>query len=288
VGIYIDNTSFCSASVLSEHYLLTAAHCVANTADGYGNVTVRRANSPGTSHGVYTGRAQFLTHRDYERGAALDPEDDIALVRLRDGGVNLSLTGRARIYIDYVSPIWTRSDPQSFTFAGWGLTDPNGNAQCTSGSGVLRVGNGAQLRPAGRDQKDMTAPEGTTHTCPGDSGSPWLFPRAGDFLAFAVTSGWEFNLGGNVGKATSIFPKFDWLYEASKQSGCNNVECFEEFLDCKLRGQLDDLNFYECFESKRITGSPPSPNTACPQGQHCCQPGDGQCARCIPDDQHCP
>jgi hypothetical protein len=289
VSIHVDGRSFCSASVLSEHYLLTAAHCVENVLGGYGDVVIRRASSEGETEIVYAGRAQFLTHPDYDILWPIDAEDDIALIRLLGRGINLSLTGRARIYIDYVNPIWTLPDPQSFTFAGWGLSDPSGNAECTSDTaGVLRIGSATGLERASRDQKDLTAPQGTTHLCPGDSGSPWLFARADDFLAFAVSTGWTFRVGGNLDKATSILPKFQWIYAASRQGGCNDVECFVDFLSCAPGGNLDDLSFHQCFERRHVTGVPPDPGTACPPGQHCCEPGINQCERCIPRNLHCP
>jgi hypothetical protein len=287
----IDASSSCSASVLSEHYLLTAAHCAGKTVDlGYKDLTVMRATSAGTRASVYTGRVQFLIHPDYDHAALLDPENDIALVRLRSGAINLSLTGQARIYIDYVSPIWTKSEPQSFTFAGWGLTDLSSNSMCASGtSGILRIGNATGLRPASRDQKDMVAPEGKTHVCPGDSGSPWLFSRAGNYLAFAVTSGhWIELFTGTVDKATSIFPKWGWIYEASREpAGCDNVNCYDKFLDCKLGGALDDLPFHQCIERTRVSGPAPNPRTACPSGQHCCKPSTDKCNKCIPNNVLC-
>lgn len=280
----------CSASVLSEHYLLTAAHCVADVAAGYGDIVVRRADTPGTGQRVYNGRAQFLTHRDYNRGAGLDTENDIALLRLRDPGINLSLTGRAKIYIDYINPIWTRPESQVFTIAGWGLTDPRGDGVCTP-SGVLpvlRIGTGFLLQPASRDEKQMATAVGFMKPCPGDSGTPWLFARASDFLAFAVHNGWYFQVGGNRHGATTILPKVEWIYAASKQSGCNNVECFEEFLSCAAGGNLGGLNFSQCFERRVVTGVPPDRSTVCPSGKHCCEPGVNECAVCIPNNRQCP
>jgi hypothetical protein len=279
----------CSASVLSEHVLLTAAHCLDGVA---GSVTVKRASGPGTTQTVYIGPARYLTHPNYEAGVPLDPEDDIALVRLRGGAVNLSLTGRAKLYADS-DPPWTRPDPQQMSLAGWGLVGPAGSLFCTSNNSVLMLADaGNVLRPAGAGQKDMTAPLGPVHICPGDSGSPWLFSRAGDFAAFAVTSGVLFDFAGPglVNKATTILPKMAWIYNATVAdgSGCNQVECFEDYLLCRPVGTLGDLGYNECFEGRRVTGTPPDPSSACPVGQHCCEPGTDRCLRCVGQQQQCP
>jgi hypothetical protein len=275
----------CSASVLSEHYLLTAAHCVDHAM--FDDISVFRANAANSSQRVYTGKAMFTAHPDYERGDPMDAEDDIALVFLRAGAIDLSLTGRAKMYIDYENPIWTSA--QSFTFAGWGLTDPTGGAECTSGEGVLRIGTGAQLQPAARDAKEMNAPRGAMHTCDGDSGSPWLFARAGDYIAFAVTTGWVWEpFVANKGKATTIFPKRTWIYEASVQGGCTSSVCYDDVLSCGVRGTLGELAYEECFERRVMTGEPPPLSMSCPQGRHCCEPGDNQCDLCIPVGRLCP
>lgn len=108
----------------------------------------------------------------------MNPEDDIALVLLKNGAINLSLTGRANLYSDS-NPLWTLPVPQRMTFAGWGMTGAAGSLFCSGTGGSLRLANpGNVLRPARADQKDMTTPLGPIHICPGDSGSPWLFSRS--------------------------------------------------------------------------------------------------------------
>lgn len=283
----------CSASVLSEHFLLTAAHCANDSNQfGYKRVKISRANSSGQPESIYEGGAHFLVHRDYERGIPFDPEDDMALLRLRDGAIDLSLTGRAKLYIDYENPIWTRPEPRPFTFAGWGLTNTASHSDCAIWSGALRIANATGLRAASLYQKVMTSQQGTTHACPGDSGSPWLFSRSGDFFAFAVHSGHQLDESLRwVDRGTAIFPKLAWIYDASREPGCTQNECWEEYLSCQSMGRVDDIGFQQCFEIKRVTGKPPDPSTACPDGKHCCEPGDPglhRCKRCIPNKNQCP
>jgi hypothetical protein len=286
VGVTFDD-GFCSASVLSEHVLLTAAHCVTGLG---GNITVQRASGLGLSQTIYTGQASFVKHPNYEAGILLDPEDDFALVLLKQGAINLSLTGRAKLYSDG-NPLWTLPVPQGMTFAGWGMTGAAGAVFCSGTGGFLMLANpGTVLRPAGAGQKDMTAPLGPIHICPGDSGSPWLFSRGGDFAVFAVTSGMWFDFTGPIMKASTILPKLGWIFTATRASGggCNRVECFEEYLNCRPAGTLVDLSYHQCFEVRTVTGPPPPPGSACPVGQRCCEPGTDRCMRCISNQQQCP
>jgi hypothetical protein len=286
VGVTFDS-GFCTASVLSEHALLTAAHCVTGLG---GNITVQRASGLGATQTIYSGQAQYLRHPSYESGALLDPEDDVALVLLKQGAINLSLTGRAKLYSDS-NPLWTLPVPQGMTFAGWGMTGTAGSLFCSGTGGSLMLANpGAVLRPAAAGQKDMTTPLGAIHICPGDSGSPWLFSRGGDFAAFAVTSGVGFDFTGLLNKATTILPKLGWIFDATRAGGggCNSVECFEEYLNCRPSGTLVDISYHQCFEVRRVTGTPPPPSSACPVGQRCCDPGINRCNRCISIQQQCP
>src|SRR5262249_16020084 len=141
-------------------------------ADPSRNIFVSRASSPGGSSNVYAGKAAFLVHSDYP-STSLDAYNDFALIVLKDRAIDLSLTGRANIYIAQFQPIWT--SPQMFTFAGWGTSTTAGEIWCDENTPpVFRTGPG-RLATAARDANEVRALWGATHICPGDSGSPWLF-----------------------------------------------------------------------------------------------------------------
>ncbi|WP_437571658.1 trypsin-like serine protease [Sorangium sp. So ce542] len=259
----------CTASVLTAHWLLTAAHCVDSLSTGaLTTVSVSTRNSAGSVVNVYTGNARTYQHTFYDSGITPDVDNDIAIVRLTGAtGVNLSVTGTARLF-GYTSP-WTSTSTsdREFSIIGYGLSGP----ACAGSDTTKRIATGFVMDKEGFDVRKIMSPYASKHTCDGDSGAPWLLTRNGVRSILGVHSGRYYDVSSRVMKqqAALLPPKRTWMYETSKNTGL--------MLDC---GAV-------CTE--RVYDPEPPPGPACPSGFHCCEGGGGTtCNQCLPNSVACP
>jgi hypothetical protein len=287
VELQFSSNARCSGMVLSEHYLLTAAHCVTDQPNPSYPLQVAWADAPGGRQALYYGLAYFYAHNQYHAHAfPPDTENDIALIMLGSGaGIDLSQTGRAKLW-GYSQPWMSASDAdRQFSQVGWGLGDPSGGDNCVDGTnGVKRYGTGLILNRTDPYPLVAQAPTVSTHPCQGDSGSPWLFERDGQLIAFAVWTDWwpDLLVAGNFQEGPFITPKVQWMFDTTHLTALQLV--------CGLAGYAGGEGYLECVESQPPPPPPPRAGTACPSGQHCCNPNpDGpDCLQCLPRGVSCP
>ena len=231
VGIEFAAGNRCTGSILSEHWILTAGHCIerarnAASATDHDRLIIRQQES-GELSVVYDGAAELILHPDYKSlGHLSHRRHDIGLIALFDEA--LDATQRARL-----SSISLAFDTIYFKDAdlfavGFGRTpDPN-TGRCSEERGPKKRYDGLVLRsfdgPLFGDVLSIRLDGRTDALCPGDSGAPFMFESEDVPHAFAVFSGSTRDKATFHG--TLIGPKIGWLESSSSHTSAP-LECIE-------------------------------------------------------------
>jgi alpha-tubulin suppressor-like RCC1 family protein/V8-like Glu-specific endopeptidase len=265
VRIFIDDgvgdDVTCTASILSRHWILTAAHCLQSQAQGS---SIRVRTGINGEIGLYSGPGYFTQHPDYDHWA-YDNEDDVGLIRLVNGGLN-GITEQMSLYDG------TISESDDVIVLGYGRgTDPGQSEYCSDGQAGTKREQDFNLN--GADHEQLIFDQGTTKICPGDSGGPWLMPSDSHTYVAAVTS--LVNTLNNNAESSRMSAKRSWIQQVVGTSS-TPAKCGQFF-------QLDETNvdFFGCYESAQGV----RPNAISAGRTHACAVlYDGR-ARCWGDNQ---
>lgn len=225
----------CTGIVLSQHYILTAGHCLESNREV--DLTVRSGTQGEVT--LYRGRANVGVHPSYR-------EDDghwmydAGLILLQGGG--MSTVPEVRFYAGTDAP-WTQPDGL-FQGVGYGRGSEPGDAQnCSDYArfGARRRGNFRFLgrgKVVGGVWRAFDAQSSVRSLCPGDSGGPLVLNRGGRPYVFGITSRSYLRAGAPV---TGILtePNFPDIELGSRQAG--------RPLSCPIRNE-GGLSFRVCSE----------------------------------------
>ncbi len=260
VEIRVDATSgggfagFCTGSVISSHYILTAAHCFGRS--GNRNIDIRTGANAENSR--YLGNANVEIHPNYVDGAVWTDNVpwDIAVVRLLGDGMDAPFRRfgaafpRVRIYAGPETP-WTARGGL-FSVSGYGGgTGPGGAVDCPDqgpgdGAHTKRGGSFAFSGSGIHDGTTWFGVDGYASIrslCHGDSGAGWRLPRNGEDFLFAIWSGGNFEHDKPM-SATMVQPKMAWIEARTADTLGLPLVCT---LVRDHRGEVE-VDYYDCHE----------------------------------------
>jgi Trypsin len=231
----------CTGVALTQHWILTSAHCLEGRAKSTDEVQVDLGK--GTTPLYPSGTGSYYNHPDHDDilGVGGDWGDDIGLVRLYGQGIFPEL--RAKIYYgkEVEDPSRWKEGAKIFFTAGYGYgSDLGDGVDCPDDSNSLGTKRLGRFKLTGNTDDDgilggghpiaveaRSAGFGGEHKlCRGDSGSPWAFSVGGDpngeKFVFGLSGGswlrsWPFH-GGNFW-ANLLTAKMKWVVETAAAKG---------------------------------------------------------------------
>ena len=234
VRVVFSQEHACTATVLSEHWLLTAGHCLAMARDEQIEVSHEVF---GERRVVFQGAAQLIIHPNYEPMGHLSHRwYDVGLVGLRDGILDAGDRARLSGVIGSFTA-WSSEEEPLYTIGYGHSPDPN-TGLCSGELGSKKRYDGLFLHgllgPPFAPAYGVELQGRRDALCDGDSGAPFLFDVEGIPHVFAVFSGENFNQTLFYGTLNG--PKIDWFKTATTSSHAP--------LDCRDLGN----DSWECFE----------------------------------------
>lgn len=225
VSLFIYDSGLCSATILSPHWILTAAHCLEGVPNG---ATIDIADGNGGT--IYSGTANFHTHPHYGGTSVWgtsDTDDDVGLVQIPGDG--LVPPDTAAFYTDHLD----KGDVVAVI--GFGYGSPVGSSSdCDDGFyGPKRI---AFYPLTTVETEKLEIDYGNQEICPGDSGGPWHEWLAGRHMVVGLSANRRWY---NDADAVRVRPKIDWFEEASA--------AVREPLTCPTYVH-EGYQYRECFE----------------------------------------
>jgi hypothetical protein len=220
----------CTGSTLTNHWILTAAHCLKNEVKHFGTyadnrLKIRYVSPSGVYKTAYKGAASLYPHPSYSPSwTGSDTGHDVGLIKLYGGG--MSPAQNMRIYYDARNPYLK----QTFKVSSFGLGNSTGG--CPVHMGYKRTASfklvpswASLFVPLTPSVVYWKAKSAGQQSCGGDSGAGWYVVRGGAQLAFAVHSAaskhdaCECATPSSKIYAANIMSKLKWIKDTAAKKG---------------------------------------------------------------------
>lgn len=207
----IKGGAFCSGSLISDQWVITAAHCL----DGTGATSVRLGTSELWSGGVLKGVVQEIIHPNYDDESF---DEDIALIQL-DQPVTFSASIQPIGLVSAAQEPELAGDGVLATVTGWGVRR-DGQQPSQMQASDMPVISPEACRNSAYSDSEITDQmicagfvEGGVDACGGDSGGPLVVrDRIGGYRLAGLTSwGNDCALEGFPGVYTRVSKYVDWV-----------------------------------------------------------------------------
>ncbi|KAK7165898.1 hypothetical protein R3I93_005853 [Phoxinus phoxinus] len=208
VSLHYQNQYLCGGSVISERWILTAAHCVYGFAQPVSwTVYAGMIDQPLSGSGALSVE-KIIYHANFGREGH---SYNIALIRLK-----LPLS-----FNDQVAPICLPSYGESFEdgqmclISGWGATVDGGETSVSLHVTQVPLLSGRECRRRGLTSWNICAGymEGGAGTCQGDNGGPLACQGSGWTLVGTATWGESCGQKNKPGVYTSITEALTWIQQ---------------------------------------------------------------------------
>lgn len=265
--------SACTATVLSGHWLMTAAHCVEERTKAINGTFDRGAiingrlqqwtvgatglwgQAPQSQFQLYTGPVSLYVLPGFKQASGADyAKRDFALIRLYNDGLMFSPREKYRITSNLYAEPYPRIE--LLKAVGYGHR-PNSNQTdyCQPVSSLAGLGFEAwtKLHWTGSEAFSVKG-HGSVSLCEGDSGSPSFIKTSGLNLVFGVASNGSRENGclcidpDTEAYYSKVYNKLDWMLEISALSGLPLAYKYRTFGEYNYKYISTD----QLFEPKRI------------------------------------
>jgi secreted trypsin-like serine protease len=199
----------CGASMITDRWAVTAAHCVEDIE--VSDPLARVGSNDRTSGGQVRRLSRFVTHPEYEMLPSGEANADIALIKLS-----------APVHVQPVELARTAPRPGTPSrLLGWGYTCRDETPECSRNPVPLhqldtRVLSTADCRPDSvNPDKELCVGDltGASGGCQGDSGGPQLVPGHGDrwTLSGVTSRDGGISISCSLGIYTSVPAYLSWI-----------------------------------------------------------------------------